>query len=502
MPIRMTGDRRNGFCGIDVGTQGVRCVIATSDGALVGHGHAPISAGHRADGRHEQDPAGWWAALTVAVQAAVADAGDGVRVSRVALDATSGTVLVESADGGNRGPALMYDDARAPEQTRRAQLAGSPLWDALGYQLQPTWALPKVMWLVEHGGVSAGDRIVHQSDHLLRRLTGRPVPTDTSHALKTGADLRDASWPVAVLADLGLRSELLPPLVLPGTEIGLVCAEAAAATGLPLGAIVVIGMTDGCAAQIATGALRPGFWSSALGTTLVIKGSTSALIRDPQGAVYSHRNPDGGWLPGGASSTGAGVLNAVLVQHDENALQALTECARALVPFPGVTYALAGRGERFPFVAADAHGFLAAEATDAASRFAALCQSIAYLERLSYDVLGALGADVSGPVALSGGAARNDWWNQLRTDVLGRPTVVPQSVQAAVGMAILAAAGSSGLADTAERMVLIGSRYTPDAERGELLAAGYHRLVDELVGRGWLDATVAARALATAGSTR
>jgi sugar (pentulose or hexulose) kinase len=265
--------------------------------------------------------------------------------------------------------------------------------------------------------------------------------------------------------------------------------DAARETGLVSGTPIVAGMTDGCAAQIAARALRPGDWSSALGTTLVVKGATRDLVRDPGGAVYSHRHPDGGWLPGGASSTGAGVLGV------EDGFDVLTTQASRLVPMPGVTYPLVGRGERFPFVAPDAAGFLAAEARTPEERFAALCQGIAYVERLAYDVLGALGADVTGAVTLSGGTARNAWWNQLRTDVLGRPTLVPASTQAATGMAVLAAAPPGLLAATAERMVRIRHRYEPDPERGAALRPGYERLVDALVARSWLPADVADKAV-------
>ena len=72
---------------------------------------------------------------------------------------------------------------------------------------------------------------------------------------------------------------------------------------------MVSGATDGCAAQLGAGALSVGSWNSVLGTTLVLKGVTRELIRDPLGAVYSHKAPNGDWLPGGASSTGAGVIS-------------------------------------------------------------------------------------------------------------------------------------------------------------------------------------------------
>lgn len=493
------------FCGIDVGTQGVRAMILSATGRQLGAGAAPIRREHRDGPVHEQDADTWWDAMVESVRGAIEQAGRGVEVVALALDATSGTVLVEGADGAARGPALMYDDTRAVEQARRAQTVGERLWRELGYRMQPAWALPKVLWLQGSGALGRGDRVVHQADHLLRRLTGAPVATDTSHALKTGVDLRTASWPPEVFDDLGVPLSLLPDVVLPGNVVGSVSADAARRTGLRAGTTVRAGMTDGCAAQIAARALRPGSWSSALGTTLVIKGSTPELIHDPSGAVYCHRNPDGGWLPGGASSTGAGILRDTFPAADPAELDRLTLRAAALVPVAEVVYPLGGAGERFPFVAPSARGFgpdrLADADADAdadARRFGALCQGIAYVERLAYDVLGTLGADISGPVSLTGGAARNGWWNQLRSDVLGRPVLLPASGQAAVGMAVLAAAAPGDLAGTADAMVGVTGILEPDADRGAQLRPGYRRLVAALADRGWLDGSTAARVLDSA----
>jgi len=95
-------------------------------------------------------------------------------------------------------------------------------------------------------------------------------------------------------------------------EAELVDRRGADATGLPAGTPVIAGMTDGCAAQIGAGALEPGEWNSALGTTLVLKGVTPELVRDPSRVMYSHRSPDGDWLPGGASSTYGIARTAVI----------------------------------------------------------------------------------------------------------------------------------------------------------------------------------------------
>lgn len=470
-------------CGIDVGTQGVRAALVSADGVTLGAGSAPLASDHRDGRRHEQDPNEWWTALCGAVREAVAEAGD-VRVTAVAIDATSGTVLVEHSDGSPSGAALMYDDTRAYEFADRAQRAGEQLWTSLGYRIQPAWALPKVLWLHEEGALGTGDQVVHQSDHLVRRLVGSVVPTDTSHALKTGVDLRTGRWPVDVFSELGIDLGMLPDVALPGAEVGIVSAQAASETGLTRGTAVRLGMTDGCAAQIAAGALGTGHWSSALGTTLVVKGSTKELVLDPTGAVYCHRHPDGGWLPGGASSSGAGALRDAFTDGQD--LQDLTEQAAGLGVIAGATYPLVGCGERFPFVASGAVGFVSEQADSDAARFAALCQGIAYVERLSYDVLASLGADTTGPVSFTGGPTRNAWWNQLRCDLLGRPVQVPRQPHPSTGMAMLAAAAPGTLTRTVESMVKIRQSYEPDVARGQELRAGYGELITVLRDRGWL----------------
>ncbi len=188
---------------------------------------------------------------------------------------------------------------------------------------------------------------------MTRALTGHEVASDSSHALKSGYDQRHESWPSAQV--LGVPGELLPAVVRAGTRLGEVCAAAAAQSSLPVGTPVIAGMTDGCAAQIAAGALGEGDWNSVLGTTLVLKGASAREVRDPGGVLYCHRAPGGGWLPGGASSTGAGVLTAHFPGRD---LDDLGRRAAAYEDTDVLAYPLVSRGERFPFAASRAQAFM------------------------------------------------------------------------------------------------------------------------------------------------
>lgn len=467
------------WLGVDIGTKGVRAELVDGAGALLGRGAAALISDVRAGSVHEQDPAEWWSGACAAMRAATA-AHRGP-IGGLSIDSTSGTFVVQDPAGLPAGAGILYDDRRGAATVARVQEIGLARWSRLGYRMQATWALPKIVAL----GVPPGHRVAHQADHVGARLAGHPVATDTSHALKSGFDLLSGTWPVDVLAALDVDPGVLPPVVSPGERVGEVCAASAELSGVPAGTPIVAGMTDGCAAQVAAAALAPGRWSSALGTTLVLKGSTTRLLHDPSGAVYSHRNPDGGWLPGGASSTGAGVLARELPGAD---LAALTPSAAALGVPAGATYPLVGTGERFPFVADGAHAFDIGAPPDAAPavRLQRVAHGVAYVERLAFASLAALGAEITGEIVATGGTARNDWWSQLRADVLQRPIAVPERSGSAFGSAVVAAAPPGGLAATAERMVRIRRRFEPRASRAPALHEGYLRLVDALQDRGWM----------------
>ena len=479
------------WVGLDLGTQSVRALAVTGSGTVIGAGTQNLTS-HRDGPRHEQDPEQWWQAIGAACTEALADVPPQA-VNGVAVDATSGTVLLMDRGGLALTPGLMYDDTRAAGEVDRVNEVGHDVWAQLGYQrMQPAWALPKLLWLLrEHGDHLAGATLAHQNDFINRRLIGEHVPTDLSNALKTGAHLIDEAWPEQVLDALGVPADVLPALVRSGTEIGTVCASAAATTTIPMGTPVISGATDGCAAQLGAGALSVGSWNSVLGTTLVLKGVTRELLHDPLGVVYSHKAPNGDWLPGGASSTGAGVISRDYAGRD---LAELERRAHAYEPAGVTAYPLVSAGERFPFVAPQATGFLLGEPAEEAERYAAILQGVAYIERLCFDYLDLLGAPVDGDLILTGGATKSAYWCQLRADILARPVTLPENAEPALGMAVLAASPGRQAADVAAQMVRVRETIEPRAGSTDRYDTAYLHLVEELQNRGWLPSTAATHA--------
>lgn len=448
--------------GIDLATAEARVCIAGAGGTVVARAAAPLAPPQRPEpGASEQDARSWWPAVVAALRAALAGV-DGTVVA-VAVSATSGTVLLADGRGEPLGPALLYDDRRAPAPQRWDRLLGA------GNPLSAARARP--------GAVHAW----HASDLVVHRLTGTSPATDWSHALKTGYDPGARRWAPAGEAS-ALRPEVLPPT----SEAGTVSAAASAATGLPAGTSVRLGMTDGCAAQVAAGADRPGRFVTVLGTTLVLKGGSADRIDDPASGVYSHRHPGGWWLPGGASNTGGA---SVFSRFPNDALGDLDRHAGARGPASTVCYPLPGTGERFPFSCDGATELWLDAPAGEHDRYRAVLEGVAFVERLGYERLGGLGAPLRAPLRSAGAGSRSSVWSAIRATVLGVPVVRPESADTAFGACVLAAAGTvhGSLAAAADAMVAAaGAPVEPVNTERQQLEDSYGRFVTALTERGWL----------------
>jgi xylulokinase len=453
---------------VDVATAEVRAVAVDALGRVLASASRPLPAPQR-------DRPGWSEQQSLHADTAERVLADvaaqlGGSASAVTVTATSGSVVPCSADLEATGPALLYDDRRAADP-------GSGVDPAL---VRAAPALARMAWLHRHRPAC---RYAHTGDVVLARLAGRAVPTDTSSALKTGADPGTASWPAALLATAGLEAGHLPELALPTRVAGVVGRAAAATTGILPGTPLLLGMTDGCAGQVAAGAVLPRQRASVLGTTLVLKTVALRPVTDPELGVYSHLSPDGAWWAGGASNAGAGVLRTT-----DGDLRGLDEAAGRRGPADVLRYPVGRPGERFPFVASEAGGPLYGESRDAVESHRALLDGVAYVERLGFEVLAGRGAVGAGPVRAVGGGANSTVWLRIRATVLGQPIEVPAEPSSGFGAAVLAASASlhDGLGAAVAAMVSVARTVDPDPRQQPSLESGYQRFVGALEQRGWL----------------
>jgi xylulokinase len=257
--------------GIDLGTSGVKVLVTTPGGDVLGRASAGYQVRVPAPGQAEADPCDWWAATRRAVHAALAEArlvgagsvGAGLgwagqrRLTVTGLAVTGqmhGVVLVDDRGAALR-PAILWLDQRAAAEVALYQEVPCDYTAPLRNRPSPGMAGPLLCWLVAHEPhtVRCSWWALQPKDWLRLRLTGQAAtdPTDASGTLMF--DLARDAWAEPLLDKLGLPRDKLPPVRQPGETAGWLLPGPAAELGLEQGIPVAVGAGDTAAALYAAG---------------------------------------------------------------------------------------------------------------------------------------------------------------------------------------------------------------------------------------------------------
>lgn len=419
---------RDLFLGIDIGTSGCRAVAITANGTIVARGRAPLPAPRQQGEASEQDPEDWWQAVKQTLQTLLCSV-PAKAVRAIAVDGTSGTVLLVDPAGAPLTPALLYNDSRSRVEAKAIAAQAPPASGVLG----ATSGLAKLLHLQTHPQAGCAACLLHQADWLAFRL-GAPLGiSDENNCLKTGYDPCQRRWP-DWLDKLDVRRELLPSVVPPGTVIGTVRRAHIEAFGLPPQTALVAGTTDSVAAFIATGANQPGEAATSLGSTLALKVASKQPVFEPEYGVYSHRLGNL-WLAGGASNSGGAVLRQYFTQAQ---LDEMTPRLRPGQPTGLDYYPLPRPGERFPMNDSQYPPRLTPRPAEDLGFFQGILEGIARIENQGYHRLRDLGAPFPRSVKTTGGGASNPAWTQIREQILQLPVTMARETEAAYGSALLA----------------------------------------------------------------
>ena len=406
--------------GIDVGTSGVRAAVVDPQRHLCWE--------YRQSYPDQPAPDCWQQALFALLQAipgAIA-----TQVGRVAIDGTSGTVILCDSAGEPMTSPLLYNH---PCQASLA--AVKALVPARSPAASATSSLAKLMWwhqTLDAGTWQQAAYLLHQADWLSAQLHGQWGLSDYHNSLKLGYDVGTLSYPLRMLEQPW--SPVLPRVLAPGEVVGPVTAAVAQRFGLSPGCEVVAGTTDSIAAFLASGATTPGDGVTSLGSTLVIKLLSDRRIDASEYGIYSHRLGQH-WLVGGASNTGGAVLEKFF---DREALATLSQRIDPSTPTALDYYPLTQPGERFPINDPNLAPRLSPRPEDDAAFLHGLLMGMARIEQRGYDLLAQLGAAPLRQIYTAGGGATNETWRQLRAGLMPVPIKNAASTEAAVGSAYLA----------------------------------------------------------------
>jgi D-ribulokinase len=419
----------NAYIGIDLGTSGCRAIAIDEASNIIVRSQLAFNDSDTNHYSTEQDPLYHWQCVYQVLSQLIADISQLYKIQSIAVDATSGSILITDQLGNPQTPILMYNDARAVEQSKTIADIAPAESGAHG----ASSGLAKLLYLLQHNpSLQSPDvHLLHQADWINFNL-GAPLGiSDENNALKTGYDPINRCWSDWI--NLLTNAVVLPKVVSPGTIIGVLSDKLCTAFKLTSAPKLVAGTTDSIAAMMATGANNIGDAVTSLGSTLVVKLITDRSVFLPAQGIYSHRFMDK-WLVGGASNTGGGVLKKYF--NDEQ-LQNLSQEISLNDKAPDY-YPLLGKGERFPINDPDYPPRLFPRPASDVTFLHGLLKGMANIEQLAYQKLQQAGASPVKSIRTVGGGSVNQVWQAIRQQHILVPFINAKQTEAAFGVACLA----------------------------------------------------------------
>ena len=444
--------------GLDVSTTATKAVLVDESGQVRATGVSDYDFSAPEPLWSEQDPALWWDATKIAVQAALASVGAAAdAVAAIGLTGQMHGAVVLDRSGEVVRPAILWNDQRTSAECDwiRDAVGAGRLIEITGNDALTGLTAPKLIWIRDHEP-EAWRRIAHvllPKDYVRLRLTGEYATDVADGAGTLLLDLAARAWSAEVVNALGIDPAWLPTLF-EGPEIsGRLSPAAAASTGLLAGTPVVGGGGDQAANGVGVGVVAPGTMALSLGTSGVIFAPTDRPLFDPLGRVHAfcHALP-GRWHLMSVMLSAAGSLrwlrDTLAPGTDFGSLT--SEAAGVPAGSEGLVFLPYLSGERSPYPDPLARGAFVGLTLghDRRHLTRAVMEGVAFGLRDGLDLIVAAGIAAPSQIRASGGGTASPLWRQILADILEAEIATVDTTEgAAYGAAVLAAVGAGWYAD-------------------------------------------------------
>ena len=460
------------YLAVDLGASSGRVVLGQWDGsrfALSEIHRFPNGPVRVQDGLHS-DVLGLWREINDGIARAGRTCGG--RLDGVGLDTWGVDFALLDKDGALVGNPRHYRDRRTDDILEHAfqRVPRDEIFEATGLQVWQINTLFQLFAMVRTGRAELGAaKTLLPLPNLFYYWLGAPPCAEYTAASSSQClDLRTRAWATDLIARFGIRTELFPPLVEPGTQIGLLRPELATDAGLS-GAtrVIAVGSHDTASAVGAVPGLdeKSAFISS--GTWSVLGMEMSRPVINPRVLATGFTNE-------------GGLAGKTLLLKNLTGLWLLQECRR-LWKRDGHDYAweellaLADRAEPFrSLIDPEAADFLSPDDMPAAIRafcrrtnqpapedvgaFVRCClESLALRYRVTLHELEELAGIRVTAVRIVGGGSQNRMLCQLAAEACGVPVIAGPTEAAALGNVMAQAIGSGELAGIEEGRSAVGN---------------------------------------------
>ena len=430
--------------------------------------------------------------LGKAQQAALAAGGT---IETVGVDSWGVDYGLLDADGRLLEDPVTYRDARTEGEMERVfqKVPREEIFQRTGIQFMNINTLVQLHAHVRAGLPPGARRLLMIPDLCHHALCGSTKGEYTDASTTQLLDVRTRSWADDLFSRLGLPLELMPELVVPGTDLGEL--RPALQKELALGSLRVLApATHDTASAVAGTPLEPGwaFVSSGTWSLVGVERETPLVNTAVAEANFTNEGGACGTLRFLKNLMGLWILESCRKEWAERGhaaeYESLLASVAATEDVPGVLYPDDPRFFNPESMMAEVQGALAEtgqEVTDEPARLAkVVLDSLAFrYASVVRTIEGLTGQPVPG-IHIVGGGCQNDYLNQATADAAGRPVVAGPAEATATGNLLLQSIASGRLASLAEGRRVVAravkpKRFEPRERPGWSEAAGRYREIEK-----------------------
>lgn len=465
------------YLGLDVGTSGLKAVLAGQDGRLLAFAEEAYAVATPAPGHVEMD-SGTWIASAAATVRQLSRELSSTHVAGIGVAGQMHGAVLCDESGQPLAPAILWPDRRGAAMLNRWRTLPNDRLAALANPLVSGMTGPMLAWLADERPdlVDRAALVLSAKDVVRHALTSDPVlprpPTDRSDASATLLwDVPADQWAEDVATVVGVPTRLLPTVLPSYGEVGRTDWLSRTASGGASDVVVAVGAGDTPAALLAVGATGVHI---NLGTgAQVIVRRPSPTFPDAHSSIHLYADATDRWYAMAALQNGGLALEhtARLLGLTWGGLMAAAARGRA----GAVSFLPFFTGERGGVASPASLGGWLGVGIDATQDdlARAAVEGVMFAIRRGVELVGANAATES-EITLSGGGWRNELLVQLAADILGR------RVQR-IGLRSASAVGAAMLAARCTGAELTVDRYTGpsiDPARSPELEDGYQRWLE------------------------
>jgi len=458
---------------VDVGTTSIKVGIFGVDGQLREISTQEYVLSTPSSNRVELPVDVYWLACKKGIGEVLKRSGIKVEaITALSISSQGETLIPVDRTGEPLRDAIVWLDTRAKDESLEISRTFAPdeFYHVTGLpNVNPMWPAVKILWIKKNQPhiFSRTFKFLLLKDYLIYRLTGEFV-TDPTISSSTGfLRLQEKDWWDRMLDFIGIDRDQLPRIVDSKEVVGKIAPQVASELGFSHNTLIVTGAMDQMAGAIGAGNVVPGIITETTGTALTIIATVDEPIYDSKRRIPCSPHAASNKFVLMPYSETAGIVlkwfRDTFNLKDKGGKETYDALVKLAKDVPAGSEGLLAlphfAGGFCPDFNPEARGaFVGISFNHKKGHFVrALVESIAFMLRQNVELLRELGVRVEKVKSL-GGAAKSDFWLQVKSDVLNLPVELPKYSEASsLGAAILAGVGAGIYKDIDEAVKVAAS---------------------------------------------